>query len=484
MNKKLTMLMILDGFGINEEEDGNAIKLAKTPNIDKLMKKYPTAKISTNGVDVGLPEGQIVDHEVGMSNINAGRIAEQELTKITKSIENGDFFTNPEFISAIENCKKHNSKLHIMGLLSDGGIHSHIRHLYALLEMAKRKDFEDVYIHCFLDGRDTSPVSAESYISDLREKIKEKGIGKIATLSGRYYSMDKDNNWDRTKKVYDALVYGEGATARRPLTAVEQSYQKETFDEFIEPIVITNSDGPITKIENNDSVIVFNFRQDRIKQITKALTDSNFNKFKTKKLKIYFVCFTNTDKSLTNIHSAFEKEKLRNTLDKVLNKNSLTKINIVEKVPTYDANPEKSTNEATEKAIEAINSEKYDFITINYTAADMLGHTGSLSGTIKSIEEIDKCIGRIIKEVNSRNGTVLIISNYGNCEQMIDYKTGEPHTAHTINPVPFIVVTDRKKLKLKSGKLSDIAPTLLSIMNIDKPKEMTGNSLIESDSKV
>ena len=482
MNKKLTMLMILDGFGINDQEDGNAIKIAKTPNIDKLMKKYPTAKISTNGVDAGLPEGQIVDHEVGMSNINAGRIVKQQLTKITNSVENGDFFTNSEFISAIENCKKHNSKLHIMGLLSDGGIHSHIRHLYALLEMAKRRDFEDVYIHCFLDGRDTSPVSAEGYISDLREKIKEKGIGKIATLSGRYYSMDKDNNWDRTKKVYDALVFGEGITARKPITAIEQSYQKETFDEFVEPIVITNSEGPITKIENNDSVIMFNFRQDRIKQLTRALTDTNFNKFKTKRLKLYFVCFTNTDKSLPNIHSAFEKEKLRNTLEKVLIKNGLNKTNIVEKVSTYEVNPEKTTNEATEKAVEAINSEKYDFITINYTAADMLGHTGSLSATIKSIELIDKSIGKIIKEVNNKKGTILMISNYGNCEQMIDYSTGEPYTAHTKNPVPLVVVTERKKIKLKSGKLSDIAPTLLSIMNLEKPKEMTGESLIESDS--
>ena len=483
MNKKQTMLMILDGFGENSKEDGNAIKLANTPNIDKLMKKYPTAKITTSGNDVGLPEGQIGDHEVAKQNINAGRIVKQELTKITSSIENGDFFTNQEFISAIENCKKHNSKLHIMGLLSDGGVHSHIRHLYALLEMAKRRDFEDVYIHCFLDGIDTLPASAEGYLTDLQSKIKEKGIGKIASMSGRYYSMDNEKKWDRTEKTYNALVYGEGISARKPIMAIEQSYQKEEFDEFVEPIVICNSEGPVAKIQNNDSVIFFNFRQDRAKQITRALVDHTFDKFKTKKLKLYFVCFTEYDKSIPNVHIAFEKEKLRNTFDRVLAKNEISKINITEKsCITDEQNLKNCLNETTEKAIEAIRSEKYNFITLNYTSADRLGHTGSLNATIEAIEAIDECIGKIIKEVNNKKGTILITSSYGNCEQMIDYTTGEPHTAHTTNPVPIIYVTDKKNIKLKSGKLADIAPTLLSILEIEKPKEMTGEVLITVDS--
>ncbi|MBR3163462.1 MAG: 2,3-bisphosphoglycerate-independent phosphoglycerate mutase [Clostridia bacterium] len=483
MNNKLTMLMILDGFGENSNKDGNAVKLAKTSNIDKLMKKYPTTKITTSGQDVGLPEGQMNDSEVGKLNICTGRVLNQNLTTITKSIENGDFFTNPEFIAAIDNCKKHNSKLHIMGLLSDGGVHSHIRHLYALLEMAKRRDFEKVYIHCFLDGRDTPPASAEGYLSDLREKIKEKGIGKIASISGRYYSMDRDNRWENTKKTYDALVYGKGKTAKKPIMAIEQSYQKEEFDEFVEPIVINNSEGPIAKIDNNDSVIFFNYRQDRAKQLTRALVDSEFDKFKTKKLELYFVCFTDYDDTIPNVHIAFKNDNLKNTLTDVLNKNNLTSICITEQSGTYDSKSENSTNDLTNKTIEAIKSDKYNLIIVNYTSADIAGHTGSLNTTIKAIENIDKCVGKIIKEVNNKEGTVLITSNYGNCEQMIDYTTGEPHTAHTINPVPLIAVTERKDIKLKSGKLADIAPTILKILEIKKPKEMTGKSLIEFDSQ-
>ena len=483
MNKKLIMLMILDGFGENSKEDGNAIKLAKTPNIDKLMKKYPTSKIITYGEDVGLPKGQMGDFGVGKTNINAGRIVEQNLTKITTSIENGDFFTNQEFIAAIDNCKKHKSKLHLMGLLSSGGVHSHIRHLYALLEMAKRRDFEDVYIHCFLDGRDTPPASAEGFLADLEAKIKEKGVGKIATVSGRYYGMDKDRKWSRTQKVYDALVFGKGIKARKPIRALEQSYQKEEFDEFVEPIVLSNSEGPIAKIENNDSVIFFNYRKDRTKQLTKALVDSNFNEFKTKKLKLYFVSFANHIKALQNVHYAFTEEKLNNTLEKVLEKNNLTKLNIIESSSTYDLKVEKSIQNITQKAIEAIDSEKYSLIILNYTGADKVGHIGSMTATIKAIEAIDKCVGIIVKAVKSKKGITFITSNYGNCEQMIDYKTGEPHTSHTTNLVPLIMVTDNKNIKVKSGKLADIAPTILSVLKIEKPNEMTGDNLIDTDSK-
>ena len=481
MNSKLTMLMMLDGFGENNNKDGNAVKLAKTPNIDKLMKKYPTTRIITSGTEVGLPEGQMGSSETGNINIEAGRIVCQELTKITQSIENGDFFSNQEFIAAIENCKKHNSKLHIMGLLSDGGIHSHSRHLYALLEIAKRRDFEDVYIHCFLDGRDTPPASAEGYISDLQEKIKEKGIGKIASISGRYYSMDRDKKWDRTKKAYDAMVYGKGNTARKPIMAIEQSYQKEEFDEFVEPIVISNSEGPIAKIDNNDSVIFFNISSNRAKQITRSLVDPYFNEFETKKLKLYFVCFTNYDKTLPNIHVAFKKQQLKTTLQDIIRKNGMTQFYIKEDAQTYNLRPETSISEATNKAIEAIYSEEYNYIKLKYAYLDMVGHTGSLSAAIKAVEEIDKCVGKIVKAINNKKGVLIITANHGNCEQMIDYATGEPHTAHTINPVPLIMVTEIQNIKLKSGKLADIAPTILELMNIEKPKVMTGKSLLEFD---
>ena len=314
MKDKLTMLMILDGFGDNKNKDGNAIKLAKTPNIDKLMKKYPNVDIATSGLAVGLPEGQMGNSEVGHTNIGAGRIVYQELTRITKSIEDGDFFTNPEFIAAIENCKKNNSKLHILGLVSDGGVHSHIRHLYGLLEMAKRRDFEDVYVHCFLDGRDTPPASAESYIIKLQEKMSEKGIGKIASISGRFYAMDRDKRWERVKKCYDALVNGVGNKAGSAVKAIEDSYQKEVFDEFVEPTLICNGQEPIATIEKNDSVIFFNFRPDRAREITRALVDPEFDGFETKKdLELYYVCFTSYDETMPNVHIAFKKESLKNT---------------------------------------------------------------------------------------------------------------------------------------------------------------------------
>ncbi len=330
MEKGPVMLMILDGFGINEKTDGNAVKLAKTPNIDKLMKKYPNTIMYTSGLKVGLPDGQMGNSEVGHTNIGAGRIVYQELTKITKSIEDGDFFAIPEFIEAIENCKKHNSKLHILGLLSDGGVHSHIRHLYGLLEMAKRRDFEDVYVHCFLDGRDTPPASAEGYITQLEEKMKEKKVGKIASISGRYYAMDRDKRWDRVKKCYDALVRGEGNKATSATIAIEDSYQKEVFDEFVEPTVIVNNDTPIATIGENDSVIFFNFRPDRAREITRAIVDPEFDGFETEKINTYFVCFTNYDETMPNVKIAFKKEPLVNTFGEVVSKNGLKQLRIAE----------------------------------------------------------------------------------------------------------------------------------------------------------
>ena len=507
MNKKLTMLMILDGFGINDNEKGNAVKLANTPNIDRLMKTCPTTEVYTSGLNVGLPDGQMGNSEVGHTNIGAGRIVYQELTRITKSIEDGDFFSIPEFVEAIENCKKNNSKLHIMGLLSDGGVHSHIRHLFALLELAKRRDFEDVYVHCFLDGRDTPPASAEGYIMQLEEKMKEKEVGKIASISGRFYAMDRDKRWQRIKKTYDALVNGIGENKASAVTAIESSYQKEIFDEFVEPTVIVNGEAPIATIEKNDSVIFFNFRPDRAREITRTLVDKEFNEFETKDLNLYFVCMTPYDETMPNVKVAFKKEPLKNTFGEYISNNGLTQLRIAEtekyahvtfffnggeekqykgedrilvpspKVETYDLKPEMSAIEVTDKVVEAIKSEKYDSIILNYANPDMVGHTGNLEASIKAIETIDNCVGRVIEEINKVNGVCLITADHGNSEQMIDYKTGEPHTAHTTNPVPLILV-GMEEVTLKTGKLADLAPTMLDIMGLKKPDEMTGESII------
>lgn len=510
---KLTMLMILDGFGDNKNKDGNAIKLAKTPNIDRIMKSYPNTDIYTSGLQVGLPEGQMGNSEVGHTNIGAGRIVYQELTRITKSIEDGDFFQNREFMAAIENCKKNNSKLHILGLVSDGGVHSHIRHLYGLLEMAKRRDFENVYVHCFLDGRDTPPASAENYIIKLEEKMKEKNIGKIASISGRFYAMDRDKRWERVQKCYNALVNGEGNKSGSVVKAIEDSYQKEVFDEFVEPTVICNGNEPIAKIEENDSVIFFNFRPDRAREITRALVDSEFDGFETKKnMNLYYVCFTNYDETMPNVHIAFEKEPLHNTFGEYISKLGYTQLRIAEtekyahvtfffnggeekqyegedrilvpspKVETYDMKPEMSAYEVTEKVLEAIESDKYDSIILNYANTDMVGHTGNLEAAIKAVEAVDECVGKVVKLVEEKKGNLLITADHGNAEQMIDYSTGEPHTAHTTNPVPLVLVTQDKNLKLKeNGKLADLAPTMLDLMKLEKPEEMTGESLLDKE---
>ena len=509
MEDKLTMLMILDGFGENSSKEGNAVKLAKTPNIDKLMKKYPTTKISASGLAVGLPEGQMGNSEVGHTNIGAGRIVYQELTRITKSIEEGDFFSNPELVKAIENCKKNNSKLHILGLVSDGGVHSHNRHLYGLLEMCKRRDLENVYVHCFLDGRDTPPASAESYLQELEEKMKEKGVGKIASISGRFYAMDRDKRWNRIEKAYSALVKGEGNKSGSYINAIESSYQKEVFDEFVEPTVITTGGKPIATIEDGDSVIFFNFRPDRARQITRALVDKDFKEFETKKMNLYFVCFTSYDETMPNVHIAFKKEQIKNTLGEVVSKNKGTQLRIAEtekyahvtfffnggeekqyegeerilvpspKVETYDLKPEMSAYEVTQKVVEAINSKKFNLIILNFANPDMVGHTGSLPAAIKAVETIDECVGKIVEAILPQKANLIITADHGNAEQMIDYKTGEPHTAHTTNLVPLILISEKENLKLKEGKLADIAPTILELMKIEKPKEMTGNSLIE-----
>ena len=374
--------------------------------------------------------------------------------------------------------------------------------------MAKRRDFENVYVHCFLDGRDTPPASAENYITQLEEKMREKGIGKIASLSGRYYAMDRDKRWDRVKKCYDALVNGEGNKATSATIAIENSYQKEVFDEFVEPTVICNGETPIATIQEHDSVIFFNFRPDRAREITRTIVDKDFNEFETKKMDTYFVCFTNYDETMPNVKIAFKKEPLVNTFGEVISKNGMTQLRIAEtekyahvtfffnggeekqypgedrilvpspKVATYDLQPEMSACEVTEKAVEAINSDKYNVIILNFANPDMVGHTGSLPAAIKAVETIDECVGKVVEAILAHHGTILITADHGNCEQMIDYKTGEPHTAHTTNPVPLILVTENDKLKIKEGKLADLAPTMLELLGIEKPEEMTGESIL------
>ena len=511
MSNKLTMLMILDGFGINEKEEGNAVKLANIPNLNEILKKNPNTIIHTSGLAVGLPDGQMGNSEVGHTNIGAGRIVYQDLAKITKAIEDGDFFSVPEFTKAIENCKANNSKLHIMGLLSDGGVHSHNRHLYGLLEMAKRKDFEKVYVHCFMDGRDTPPASGENYIISLEDKMKEKGIGQIATISGRFYSMDRDKRWERVSLAYNAIVNGEGEKALSAVSAIEESYQKEVFDEFVKPTVITNKNGePIAKIEDGDSVIFFNFRPDRARELTRSIVDKEFDGFETKKLNTYFVCMTPYDETMPNVEVAYKKEELKNTFGEYISKKGLKQLRIAEtekyahvtfffnggkeeqyegedrilvpspKVETYDLKPEMSAYEVCDKAVEAIKSQKYDSIILNFANPDMVGHTGSIDAAIKALEAIDECVKKVVDAVNEVNGVLLITADHGNCEQMIDYKSGEPHTAHTTNPVPLAIVGLPGNKKIKEGRLCDLAPTMLNIMGLEKPEEMTGECLIEN----
>ncbi|MBP3597044.1 MAG: 2,3-bisphosphoglycerate-independent phosphoglycerate mutase [Clostridia bacterium] len=507
MSRKTTMLMILDGYGVNEMPEGNAVKIANTPHLDEYLKKNPNTILHTSGIDVGLPEGQMGNSEVGHTNIGAGRIIYQDLAKITKSIEDGDFFSVPEFVNAIENCKTNNSKLHIIGLCSDGGVHSHIRHLYGLLELAKRKDFEDVYVHCFMDGRDTPPASGESYITELENKMLEKGIGKIASITGRFYAMDRDQRWERVKKAYDAIVKGEGEKATSATIAIEESYQKELFDEFVKPTVICNTNGePLATIGENDSVIFINFRPDRAREITRAIVDPDFNGFERNYFKTYFVCMTPYDETMPNVEIAFRKEEIRNTIGEIVSKNGLKQLRIAEtekyahvtfffnggeekqyegedrilvpspKVETYDMKPEMSAYEVTDKVVEAIESEKYDMIILNYANPDMVGHTGSLEAAVKALEAIDVCVDKVVKAINKIGGTLLITADHGNSEQMVDQKTGEPYTAHTTNPVPLALIGLNKKLK--EGRLADLAPTMLEIMGIEKPSEMTGESLL------
>ncbi|CCY72160.1 2 3-bisphosphoglycerate-independent phosphoglycerate mutase [Clostridium sp. CAG:921] len=510
MKNRQYLLMIMDGVGLNDEEKGNAFKLANTPNIDKYISKYPNTYVATSGMAVGLPEGQMGNSEVGHTNIGAGRIVYQELTRITKEINEGKFFENSELKNAMDNAKKEGKALHIVGLLSDGGVHSHIDHLFALLKMAKNNGLENVYVHAILDGRDTPPTSAIEYVKELEEKMKEIGIGKIATLTGRYYAMDRDNRWERVKLAYDAMANGIGNFFKTAQKAIETSYEIQEFDEFVKPIVMVGEDGkPLGNVKNGDSIIYFNFRPDRARELTKAFMLEDFNGFEREKIQdLTFVTMTKYDDSIKNVGIAYKPVELKNTLGEYLSNNGYTQLRIAEtekyahvtfffnggkeepyngegrilvpspKVATYDLKPEMSAYEVTDNVVEAIDSKKYDVIIINYANGDMVGHTGNLEKTIEAVEALDKCVGRVISKIEEVGGEALITADHGNCEYMLDLKTGEPITSHSTFDVPFIVVSNRIK-SLKNGRLCDIAPTLLTLMDEKIPEEMSGESLIE-----
>ena len=509
MNKKPTVLMILDGFGLNDNTEGNAVYAANTPNIDMLMEKYPWAKGNASGLAVGLPDGQMGNSEVGHMNMGAGRIVYQELTRITKEIEDGDFFENEVLLDAMNNVKENDSSLHIYGLLSDGGVHSHNTHLYGLLELAKRQKIDKVYIHCFMDGRDTSPTSGKAYIEELSQKIKEIGTGKIASICGRYYAMDRDNRWDRVKNAYDMLTKGIGDYYDDPIEAISASYSNDVTDEFVKPIVITEDNKPVATICEHDSVIFYNFRPDRARQITRAFCADAFDGFDRNKLDVHYVCFTQYDATIPNTHIAFEKVKLNQTFGEFLSDHNMTQARIAEtekyahvtfffnggveepnkgedrilvnspKVATYDLKPQMSAYEVCDKLCEAISSGKYDVIIINFANPDMVGHTGVIEAAIKAVEAVDECVGKAYNALIESGGCMFLCADHGNAEQLIDPVTKESFTAHTINPVPFVLINYKEGYSLREGgRLADIVPTLIEMMGLQKPGEMTGESLL------
>lgn len=512
MSKKPVVLMVLDGYGLSDIKEGNAIAMANTPVMDKLMKECPFAPGQASGLAVGLPDGQMGNSEVGHMNIGAGRIIYQDLTRITKAIADGDFFENKALLQAMENCKKNDSDLHLWGLLSDGGVHSHIDHVYGLLEMAKKAGLTKVYVHAFLDGRDTPPASGKSYVEQLQNKMNELGVGKIASLSGRYYAMDRDNNWDRVQKAYDSLVAGEGVQAEDAVQAMADSYAKDVTDEFVLPTVITENGAPVSVVKPNDSVIFFNFRPDRAREMTRAFCDDKFTGFerKTGFLPLTFVCFKDYDETIPNKIIAFQKEEITNTFGEYLAKNGKKQLRLAEtekyahvtfffnggveepnvdearllvnspkEVATYDLKPEMSAPEVGMDLVEAIKSDKYDVIVINFANPDMVGHTGVIPAAVAAVERVDSLVGDAVKAVEEVGGVMFICADHGNAEKMVDYETGKPHTAHTTNPVPFIIVNGDEGWKMREGGcLADIAPTLLDIMGLEQPAEMTGKSLI------
>ena len=511
MSKKPAVLMILDGFGLNENGEHNAVAEAKKPNIDKLMAEYPWVKGNASGMAVGLPEGQMGNSEVGHLNMGAGRIVYQELTRITKEIQDGTFFENPALMSAVENCKANDSALHMFGLLSDGGVHSHNTHLYGLLELAKRNNLSKVYVHAFLDGRDTPPASGKDFVADLEAEMAKIGVGEVASVCGRYYAMDRDNNYDRVQLAYNALTKGEGLQAASAVAAVAESYDRGETDEFVKPTVVMKNGAPVATIKDGDSVIFYNFRPDRAREITRSFCDDDFKGFdRGERLNIKYVCFSDYDPTIPNKEVAFHKIAVTNTFGEWLAAKGMKQARIAETekyahvtfffnggveepnegedrilvnspkdVATYDLKPQMSAYEVCDQLVNAIKSGKYDVIIINFANPDMVGHTGVEEATIKAIEAVDECVGKAVEALKEVDGVMFICADHGNAEQLVDYETGAPFTAHTTNPVPFILVNADPSYKLREGGcLADIVPTLLELMGMEQPKEMTGKSLL------
>ena len=511
--KQITALIILDGFGCRENADGNAIRADGVKHIRELWNAYPHTQIEASGNAVGLPAGQMGNSEVGHLNIGAGRVVYQELTRITKSIEDGDFFSNEAFLGAVENCKKHNSALHLYGLCSDGGVHSHLTHLYALVKLARENGLKNVFIHCFMDGRDVPPESGKGYIHALKNELKALGCGKIATVMGRYYAMDRDNRFERVEKAYAALVYGEGVQAEDPEAAMQASYDAGVTDEFVVPVVITENGAPVGTVRANDSVIFFNFRPDRAREITRAFILPEFDGFDRKKgfFPLHYVCMTQYDKTFgTRVHVAFKPEHLSNTFGAYISSMNKTQLRIAEtekyahvtfffnggveapnpgedrvlipspKVATYYLKPEMSAYEVTAEAVKRIESGKNDVMILNFANPDMVGHTGVMEAAVKAVHAVDECAAEVASAILKAGGRAIVTADHGNCEQMVG-PDGEPFTAHTTNPVPLIIVDDmRKEAKLRAGgRLCDLAPTLLALMGLPVPEEMSGRSLLE-----
>ena len=508
--KRPTVLLILDGYGVTDETEHNAIALADTPVMDRLMKECPFATGNASGLAVGLPDGVMGSSEVGHLNIGAGRIVYQDLTRITKAIEDGDFFGNEALLKAMNDAKEKETALHIFGLLSDGGVHSHNTHLYALLELAKRQGLEKVYVHCFTDGRDTPPESGVDYIRELQDQMDRIGCGAIATVGGRYYGMDRDNRWDRVEKAYRALTLGEGVMAESAVEAVTQSYEKGETDEFILPTVVMKDGAPVATVDDGDSIIFFNFRPDRARELTRAFCCDEFDSFdRGPRKQVTYVCFTDYDVTIPNKEVAFPKLVMANTLGEWLAANGKKQARIAEtekyahvtfffnggveapnpgedrflipsqKVETYDLAPEMSAKEICDTLVEKIHSGEYDVIITNFANSDMVGHTGVEEATIEAVACLDQCIGRVVEAVEQVNGQLFICADHGNAEEMVNRQTGEPLTSHTTNPVPFILVNYDPAYTLREGGcLADVAPTLLEMMGLEKPEEMTGESLL------